>query len=373
MLVSVAKTSTGDKAIAQMLEEIFAELGGDAGVLVESSGSADTSSEILEGFYFDKGFTALGLTNQPSNLRSYHEGNIPLLISEKRLLTKGDIGPILQTLVSQGIHDVILVGEISAEVLEVLGANWMSGVISVVPVDVPAYEGMRTLFMDDLALLVDGEVLTPGAAPEDFKISMLGYAKKVVIDGRATKIIGADGLDEAVLGRIAELKQQLAEATSQIDITALRERISRLTGRLAVIRVGGATELEREELKLRVDDAVCAIRAAYKGGVVPGGGVMLAVVEPPRFVDAYQGLIKALAENSGLNPERILHDVERAKDWFGYDFKQETDKPVNLKVAGILDPALVVTEIVKNATSIAAALITANAGTVFVERSAKMD
>jgi chaperonin GroEL len=373
MLLNVAKTSTGDDAIAQMLEEVFTELGDDAGVLVESYSGADISSEIVDGFYFDKGWTKVGLTNQPSNLRSYHEGNVPILVSEKRLLTKADIGPVLETLVQNGVRELILVGEVSDEVIEVLAANWMSGIISVVPVDPPYYEGMRTLFMDDLALLIDAEVYVPGASPEDFNINMLGYAEKVVIDERSTKIIGGDGLDEAVGLRIAELKAQLEAATSPIDVEALRKRISQLTGKLAIIRVGGVTELEREELKLRIDDAVSAIRAAFRSGVVPGGGVTLARVNGGQFTEDYQGLIKALAENSGLNPESILGTVLGAKPWVGYDFKKAILKPEDLLKAGVVDPAQVVSEVVKNATSIAASLITANAGTVFVDRESKID
>ncbi len=373
MLHAVAKTSTGDDAIASMLDDIFKDLGEDAGVLVESFGGTDTYSEIVDGFYFNKGFTAVGLTNQPSNLRSFHEGKVPILISEKRLLTKTDIGPLLQILVKNNVKEVILVGECSPEVLEVIAANWLGGVITTVPVDVPYYEGLRTIFMNDLALLTDGVVLTPGTDPNDFTVDMLGYATKVVIDERSTKIIGADGSSEAVKERIKELKSELAKSTSQVDIDAIRERISRLNGKLAILHVGGATEFEREELKLRVDDAISAIRAAYKSGVVPGGGVTLARADSGQFQDAYKKLLKLLSSNSGLNPERILQDIEKAKDWFGYDLRNMTDKPVDLRTIGILDPTVVVTEIVKNATSIASSLITVSAGTVFVDRESKID
>lgn len=374
MLHSVAETSIGDEAIADMLDDIFKDLGEDAGVLVESYGGNDTYSETVEGFYFNKGFTAVGLTNQPSNLRSIHEGKVPILISEKRLLTKTDIGPILSTLVKANIREVILVGECSPEVLEVIGANWLGGIITAVPVDVPYYEGLRTIFMDDLALLTDGVVIKPGVDPNDFTTDMLGYATKVVIDERSTKIIGADGSSEAVKKRIKELKKELADSTSQIDIDVIRERISRLNGKLAIIHVGGATEFEREELKLRVDDAVCAIRAAYKSGVVPGGGITLArIIKDGNFKSAYQKLLKILASNSGYNSEHILQDIEQAKDWFGYDLKNVGSEPVDLRLNGILDPTLVVTEIVRNATSIASSLITVSAGTFLVDRESKLD
>lgn len=373
MLLKVAETSTGDKAIAQMLDEIFVELGHDAGVVVESYGGSEVYSETVDGFYFDKGFTKVGLTNQPSNLKSVHEGSVPILISEKNLATKADIGPVLQTLVKNKVREVILIGQVSDEVVEVLAANWMAGSICVTPVDVPAYEGMRTIFMDDLALLTDADVYVPGANGDDFDVSMLGYAKKVVIDTRSTKIIGADGSKAVVAERVKELKEQLKTSTSQIDIDIIRDRISRLNGKLAIIHVGAPTEMEREELKLRIDDAVCAIRAAFKDGVVPGGGVTLARVKAGQLNSAYQNLIKLLAENAGENPERILMTVQDAKDWYGYDLKRVGKTPVNLVTAGVLDPTLVVTEIVRNANSIAASLITTSAGTVFVDRESKID
>jgi len=373
MLVNVATTSTGDKALAELITEIFEKLGEDAGVVVESYGGVDISSEFVDGFYFNRGFTAVGLTNQPSNLRSVHEGKVPILISEKRLMTKSDIGPILKNLVKQGITEIILVGECSPEVLEMIAANWLAGSISVVPVDVPAYEGMRTIFMDDLALLTDAIVVTPGSNADDFNAGMLGYAAKVVIDERSTKIIGADGSQNAVEKRVKELKDQLKKATSQIDIDVIRERISRLNGKLAIIHVGSPTEFEREELKLRVDDAICAIRSAFKSGVVPGGGVALARVSTGRFYKAYQGLIKILADNIGENPELILMKVQMAKPWFGYDLHDVGIEPVDLRNAGILDPTDVIVEIVRNANSIASRLITADAGSILVTREEKFD
>lgn len=373
MLLKVAETSTGDKAIAQMLDEVFDSLGEDAGVVVLSYGGNEVYSETVDGFYFDKGFTKVALTNQPSSLRSHHEGKVPILISEKRLQTKADIGPILQSLVREGIRELVLVGEVSDEVIEVLAANWMAGSICVTPVDVPAYEGMRTIFMDDLALLTDADVLAPGTNGDDFQPSMLGFASRVIIDERSTKIIGADGSKAVVDERIKELKEQLKASTSAIDIDIIRDRISRLNGQLAIIHVGAPTEMEREELKLRIDDAVCAIRAAFKDGVVPGGGVMLARARAGQFSSAYQGLIKLLAENAGESPERILMSVQDAKDWYGYDLKRVGKGPINMVTAGVLDPTMVVAEIVRNATSIAASLITTSAGTVFVDRDSKVD
>lgn len=373
MLVKVARTSLGDEALAKLVEEVFNELGSDAGVLVESYGGSDIYSEIVDGFYFNKGFTALALVNDPSNLRATFEGEVPILISEKRLLTKTDIGPILAELVKHNINEVVLIGECSPEVLDVFFANRIGGSVSVTAVDAPVYEGMRTLFMNDLALLTGATVYTPGSNPVDFNVEMLGFAKKVVIDERSTKIIGADGSTEKVQERIKDLKEQLKNSTQQYDMDILRERISRLNGKLAIIHVGSATEIEREEVKLRIDDAVCAIRAAFKEGVVPGGGVTLARVDAGQFKNAYESLIKQLAENCGENPERILQKVQEAPEWHGFDFKHPTDNPIDLREAGILDPTLVVLELVKNATSIAASLITASVGTVLVDREAKAD
>lgn len=368
LLKKIAEISSGSEAIGEMLTEIFQKLGMDAHVLVENYSGDGIYSEIVDGFYFNKGLQQLALANDPSNLESRHM-DVPILIAEKPFRTAPDIAPVLEKIKIAGMNDLILIGEVGPEALDVILLSRMQGVMTVIPVEPPVYEGMRTLFLDDLALVTGGKVYN--STPEDFDTSMLGFAQKVIINGKSTTILGADGASEDVRMRISELKKQLNESTEEVDFNALKERIGRLSGQLAIIRVGAPTELEQKEVKLRMDDAVCAIQAAPKGGVLPGGGVALARVNAGRFSDAYKSLIKCLAENAGLNPERILSSVENAKDWYGFDFKNFSENPKDLLKAGILDPTLVVKEVVKNATSIACSLITASVGLTLVNREEK--
>ena len=371
LLKKVALTSTGDEAIAEMLKEIFKKLGPDAATDVVDSDLPVVSNNYVDGFYFKRGFTHVGLINQPLRLMSYHQGKVPILISEKKWLTKTDAAVVLEKLLKNGIREVVLVAECNQEVLEVFASNW--GIVSIIPVDIPYHEGLRTAFLEDLAALTDGEVYKPADNPDEFSVDMLGFAKKVVINERSTTIIGQDGSKAAVKRRINELKEELSNSTATYDIEILRERIARLSGKLASIKVGAATDVERDEMKLRLDDAIAAIRASYKAGVVPGGAVTLARVKAKYFTSSYQDLIKMLADNIGENPESILQEVQKAKDWYGYDLKNKTERPINLLKAGILDPTLVITEMVRNATSIAASLITAGAGHYLVDREAKID
>lgn len=368
LLKKIAQISSGSEAIGEMLTEIFETLGMDAHVLVENYGGDGIYSEIIDGFYFNKGFMHVALTNDPSNLESKHH-DVPILITEKPLKTTPDIALLLDKVKSGGMNDLIIVGEVGAEALDVIVLNRLQGVMSVLPIEPPVHEGQRTLFLNDLALVTGGKVYNSN--PEDFNADMLGFAKKVIVNGSNTTIIGADGAEEDIEKRVAELKEQLDKATEEVDMSALRERIGRLTGKLAIIRVGAPTELEQREVKLRIEDAVCAIQAAPKYGVLPGGGVALARVNAGRFSKAYQQLLMNLVDNAGLNPSEILSDVKRAKDWYGYDLKNITTRPIDLVKAGVLDPTLVIKEVVKNATSIASSLITSSVGLVLVDREEK--
>lgn len=367
LLKKVAEISSGSEAIGEMLTDIFDTLGMDAHVLVENFVGDVIQSEIIEGFYFKKGFAHVALVNDPSNLESRHL-NVPILLADRPLRTVPDIAPILAE-VKKKSNELVIIGEVGAEALDVIALNRLNGNMTVMPIEPPVYEGHRTLFLEDLALVTGGKVYN--TTPDQFNNEMLGFAAKVTVTGTSTTIIGGDGAGEDIEIRVAELKQQLEDAIEEVDINAIRERLGRLTGKFAMVRVGAPTELEQKEIKLRVEDAVCAIQAAPKFGVLPGGAVALARVDAGRFTGAYKRLIKELADNAGLNPERVLDAVEKAKDWYGFDLKNMTDKPIDLLKAGIVDPCLVIKEVVKNATSVASKLIEANVGLTMVDRDEK--
>jgi len=378
MLSQIAEISAGSREQGVVLSTLFNELGIDGQIVVEAVGEDGVIGDVIEGFWFPKGFVHVNLTNDPSNLTSKHS-NVPILMSERPMRTTADIAPLLNV-ISTKFHEIILIAEVGNEVADLLMLNHIKGIIDVVPVEPYGFEGKRSLFLDDLASVVGGKVYRTG--PEDFRLEDLGFADKVLIEGKSTTIIvdqDNEDNDEQVArrqNRISELKQQLHEASDIIDIDSLQERITRLQGKMGFIRVGAPTPLERSELKLRIDDAVCAIKSAPALGVLPGGAVALARVDAEEFSDAYQKLITLQAENAGLNPAEVLFKIRQAKDWQGIDFKtaeRDNLKLIDMYKHGIIDPCRVIEEVVKNATSIASTLITVVASTHFVDREEKID
>ncbi len=217
---------------------------------------------------------------------------------------------------------------------------------------------MKSIVLEDLAILTGGKVYQDGQKASGFDASYLGAAERVLVEEHCTIIVGGAGDEEAVKTRLGELEQQLNKEVSTISQNALRDRVAHLRGKVGIIRVGAATDVDREELRLRVDDAVCALQAARKGGVVPGGGTALARVTGTPFDKVFQSLFLDLMDNAGDNGQLKLGKVLESVVDCGYDLKNPTDEPINLRDAGVLDPTLVVTEVVRNAASVASKLIT---------------
>lgn len=378
LLPKVAEISAGSSEIGKMLSDLFQQLGLNGQIIVEATGEEGILSDVINGFWFPKGFAHLNLTNDPSNLISKHF-DVPILLSERPMKTTTDLAPLLARIAPK-FHEIILIAEIGNEVADLLMLNHVKGVIDVIPVEPYGFEGKRSLFLDDLACVIGAKVYR--SVPEDFRLEDLGYADKVLIEGKSTTIVidqNNEDNDEQVdarLNRIAELRQQLESTDDIIDSDSLMERITRLEGRMGFIKVGAPTELERNELKLRIDDAISAIKSAPKHGVLPGGGVALARVDAKEFNDAYQKLIILQAENAGLNPYAVLDMVNRTQEWRGVNFKtadKDNLKLIDMYREGIIDPCLVIEEVVKNATSIASALITVTAATHFLNREDKLE
>lgn len=372
LLRHVAVVSAGDEAVGAMIADVVEEVGIDGGITVEDFAGIGIYNELVDGFYFRKGFTNINLINDPANLESRHE-NVDIFITEKPLKTATDIAPILDKFVGNGGKELVIIGDVGDEALAVLLLNRLKGNLNTTVVDVPVYGGSRSLFLEDIATVTGGRVFLPGANANDFDLPMLGGAKRLIVNEYATTIIGAEGAQEDVQGRIAELHDQLAEAASPVSIGILRDRLAKLTGKVAIIRVGGATEVEQGEVKLRVQDAISAVQAAIQDGIVPGGGVALARMQPQYFRSAYQRPFTQLVDNAGENPELYLWKMLEKPLWFGYDLKSTTKKPCNLLMAGVIDPTSVIKEVVINATSVVSKLITASVGLTYANREAKLD
>lgn len=385
MLKAVATTSAGDAAIGALVAETVSAVGADGGVNLEDFAGRGVYNEVMEGFYFRKGIISAYLLKDTANMESKHF-NVPILILDKQLREQSEAAELMDRIMEKKFKELVIVGSVQGDALNFIIQLRLDNKLIVSIVD-PPYD-FRSLFLEDLALVTDATVITEGYDVNEFnpmprKImtpegeeeiipGQLGMAAKVIIDTNGTMILGADGSEKAVEKRVGDLQKQLGEATSPEDITAIRGRLSRLNGKVAIIRVGGATETEQKEVKLRVQDAVGAAQAALKDGILPGGGTALARLEVG-FKEAFEAPFLQLATNSGVNAERLLFQLQDAPDWFGFDLKNITDTPIDLYKAGVVDPALVIKEVVTNAASVAAKLLTTSSAITLVNREEKHD
>lgn len=380
LLQNVAIISASDEAIGSLVSDTVQQVGGDGGVIIEQFSGAGVFNDIVDGFYFRRGFTNAGTLTDINNLESRFD-KVFVLVCEKELSSVGDIAPILDKCIDANIRDLVLIGNVQTEALGVavklnlerIQSSGTKGITCTI-VDAPDYSAMRTLFMDDLALYTGGQVLNAGARSEDFTVDMLGAAKVVINEFSTTFLDGErDPEQETKLKRrVKELSKELEVATSPVEQEVVRGRLGRLTGKIAILRVGGNVETERETTRLHVEDAVAALQAAIKDGVVPGGGVTLArLPDDIDFKKAFEEPIKALLDNAGRNSERGLGLVKDAKAWHGYDLRDSDEKLVDLKKSGVVDPTLVIKEVIQNGCSVAAELIKTTVLMPFDNREAK--
>lgn len=362
-LEQIATVSAGDPELGAMIADIMREVGKDGGVLIEQYDGLGIHNELIDGFYFHKGYKDTELINDPTQNQSNHY-EVPILISNKTFNTNVDIAPILQAVREKGFKELIIIGEVANEALEVLKLAKGSGKMMVVAIDPPYVVGGRTLFLEDIALMTGG-IIYNGV---DFTIDHLGFAKEVLVTEHSTTILDGDGEKKMVEERVKVLQSQLKEETNPNSIQFIKDRLARLTNKMAIIKVGGAIEFERDEVRLRVQDAVCAVQSALKEGILPGGGVALARTSSTDFDEAFKQPFKALVENSGLNPEALLAHLENAEPWEGFDLRYPTEKPINLLEVGIIDPSLVIKEVIINAVAVVSGLITASAATAWTNK-----
>lgn len=359
----VAEVAAGDKELGAMITDIMREVGADGGVIIEPYEGLGVHPTIFDGFYFGKGYKDTDLVNDLAENQSNHK-DVAILVSNKTFETEVDIAPVLNKIVESGLKEVIIIGEVGPAALQVLKLARAKGLILTVPVDPPYVVGGRTLFLDDVALMVGANVYDG----VDFNLEMLGHAEEVLINPWSTSIVGGDADPELLTQRLDALREQLKELDNPNDIQFCKDRIARLTGKMAIIKVGGAIEFEREETKLRVQDAVCAVQSAMKDGVLPGGGATLARISGTEFDDAFKMPFKTLVENAGLNPEAYLAKLELSDKWTGFNLRDISDQPVDMLKEGVLDVSLVVKEIVTNAIAVASGLITASASVSYREK-----
>lgn len=371
LLKNVAIISASDEALGSLISDTIQEIGADGGVIIENFGGSGIYNDITSGFYFRNSVAPnAALMTDPSNLESRFD-NVMILVCDKEMSNIGDIAPIFDKVINEKIHELVLIGTVNTEALALAIKLRMDGILTTTIIEPPEFGTLRTLFMDDVALYTGAKILNGGANANDFELNMLGESK-VVITEHSTTLLNGDGLREDLDRRIAELTEELKVAQSPVTQETVRSRLGRLTGKIAILRVGGSTPVEQEEVKLRVEDAVAALQAAIKGGVVPGGGTALArLPKDIPFHAAFEQPFKTLRENAGRNVDRGLWHVQEAKPWQGYDLRNDEDELVDLKKAGVVDPTLVIKEVISNAASVAAELIKTTVLMPFDNREAK--
>lgn len=370
-VAEVATISAGDSEIGELIADVMEKVGKDGVVTVEEGQGLTMESEVVEGFTMDRGYVSPYMVTDTARMEAVYE-KPAILITESKISSIQEFLPVLEKLAQSGKKDLVLIAEdVEGEALGTLILNRLKGVFNTVAVKAPAFGDRRKEILEDIAILTGGELISEerGMTFENVDLSVLGSARKVIVTKDETTIIEGSGPANAVQSRIAQINKQVDAASSEYDKENLEKRRAALQGKVAVIKVGGATETEIEEKKFRVDDAVHAVKAALDEGVVAGGGVTM--VDLSKLIadgDAGAGILKnALLEpfkqlmaNAGLNSEAKLEKVVEAKAGHGIDVNHP-DKMVILKDKGIVDPTRVVKEAIQNAVSVAGTAMTMGA------------
>lgn len=364
-LEQVAIVSAGEEATGQLIADTIKAVGLDGGIVVEKHAGLGIYNELQDGFYFNKGFTNAWLINNRVQLRSEHtDANV--LLAEKSISSMHDMAQILEACGNSGIKRLVIIGEVTGDALGVCVQLHLRNTFDITIVEPAANAGGRSLFLEDLAVFTGGQVYTEGMSSENFDTEMLGKADKVVITEFSTSVLGGGGDEASIKERIKGLKKDLKDTSDPRSVDAIQERLGKLTGKIGIIRVGGSTPADAEYTKLRVDDAVCAVRSAMRSGVLPGGGIALIRCKDVagEFAEALEMPFKQLFKNAGLNAERYLAQVENKPAWYGFDLNNVSDKAQDMLEIGIVDPLEVIQEVVTNAATTAARLIRAKAAII---------
>ena len=371
-VAEVATISAGDGEIGKLIAEVIAKIGKDGVVTVEAGQGLEMESDIVEGFSYDKGYSSPFFVTDVNRQEAVFEKPL-ILVTDRKISAANDILPLLEKVAQSGKKDMVIIAEeVEGEALSLLVLNKLKGVFNSLVLKAPSFGERRKEIMEDIAILTDATVVSndKGLKLEEAGMEVLGSAAKVIATKDETTIIKGAGDKKAVLKRIDLINTFAGNARSDYEREEFEKRAAALSGKVAVIKVGGATETEIDEKKFRVDDAVAATKAALAEGIVTGGGVTLVNASTKLNVsDAGARIVREalktpfihIMENTGLNAQALLAEVEGAKPGFGVNVMTPEKGLVDLKKAGVIDPAKVAKEAVKNATSIAATAITMGA------------
>ncbi|MEO8863348.1 MAG: chaperonin GroEL [Candidatus Saccharimonadales bacterium] len=375
-VAEVATISAGDNEIGNLIANVIDKVGKDGVVTVEEGQGLDLESEVVEGFTFDRGFVSPYMVTDTARMEGT-AAKPAIVVTDKKISSLQEFLPLLEKLAQAGKKDLILIADdVEGEALGTLVLNKLKGVFNTIAVKAPAFGDRRKDILNDIAVLTGAEVITEdrGMTFENVELDVVGTARKVIVTKDDTTIIEGAGSVSEIKARVDQINAQILVATSEYDKENLEKRRAALSGKVAVIKVGGATETEIEEKKFRVDDAVAAVKAALDEGIVPGGGVTLinlakgikitgtdSVAAGARILkDALEQPFRILLSNAGLNADEWLPQVRAAKMGQGIDVNKPS-KLVDLKAAGVIDPARVTKEALQNSVSIAGTSMTMGA------------
>ena len=371
-------SANGDKTIGTIIAEAMDKVGKDGVITVEESKTMDTALEVVEGMQFDRGYLSPYFVTDPDRMEAALDEPF-ILINEKKISNMRDLLPILEQVAKMGRPLLIIAEDVEGEALATLVVNKLRGTLNVAAVKAPGFGDRRKAMLEDIAILTGGKVISEdlGIKLESITIEDLGRAKKITIDKENTTIVEGAGSAEAIDGRVKTIRTQIEETSSDYDREKLQERLAKLVGGVAVIKVGAATETEMKEKKARVEDAMHATRAAVEEGIVAGGGVCL--VRASRVLDdfktdendtdeqigvnivrrALEEPLRQIAQNAGMEGAVVVGKVREGDDSFG--FNAATEKYEDLVAAGVIDPAKVTRTALQNAASIAGLMLTTEA------------
>ena len=377
----IAKVGTisanGEAAIGQQIADAMAKVGNEGVITVEENKGLETETEVVEGMQFDRGYLSPYFVTDPAKMAVDMEDCV-ILLHEKKLTSLAPMVPLLEAVIQANKQLLVVAEDIEGEALATLVVNKLRGGLKVAGVKAPGFGDRRKAMLQDLAILTGGQVISEelGIKLESVTLDMLGVAKKVTITKDATTVIDGAGDKAAIAARVTQIRAQIEETTSDYDKEKLQERLAKLAGGIAVIKVGGATEIEVKERKDRVDDALNATRAAVQEGVVPGGGT--ALVHAGKVLDglkgdnedqsagikiirkAIQAPLRQIAENAGVDGSVVVGKIiENKSKSFGYD--AQTEQYVDMLKAGVIDPTKVVRIALEYAASVAGLLVTTEA------------
>lgn len=385
-IARVATVSSQDEFIGKLIAEAMDKVTTDGVITVEESKTAETYSEVVEGMMFDRGYIAPYMVTDTDKMVAELDNPL-ILITDKKISTTQEILPLLEQVVQSGRKLLIIAEDVEGEALTTLVLNKLRGTFTCVAVKAPGFGDRRKEMLQDIATLTGGTVITSdlGLELKDTTVDQLGTARQVKVEKENTIIVDGSGDKDAIKGRVAQIRQQIDNTTSDFDREKLQERLAKLAGGVAVIKVGAATETELKERKLRIEDALNATKAAVEEGIVSGGGVALINTIPAvaAYVDTLEGDVKTgaaiikraleepvrqIAENAGLEGSVVVAEVKKSP--VGTGLNAATEEYVDMIKAGIVDPAKVTRSALQNAASASAMLLTTEAGIVDIKEPA---